>query len=146
MRCSAIALLTAIAAVTSSCDNANAVFQSYPAPTVVSQGDGGRRISNHGVDVWISGTPDRPFKAIGTIFDKRDNTISGAASRSAAIAKLVRQHGGDAAIVADNRSVPIGVRPAGPGGVFGTSSFSDQPARMIDGTWMRLVVIKYVGR
>lgn len=99
--------------------------------------------TSHGITVWTHGTPAHRFRVLGTIRDERtDKLLDGNAVASAAVAKLVRAHGGNAVLVHGVNSKPIAVQRGGVGGVFGTPSYSGQGDVVIREVTTDLVVIQ----
>ena len=92
-------------------------FLNYDGPANPLEGTGGTKEVYNGVEYWRSGTPPRKYRIVGVIFDDRqergdaiDDSI-----RSQRLAKLVKEHGGDAVIVigaatlqTGGAAVPIG--------------------------------------
>ena len=139
----ALSLILALSVVLPAAASAKAVFLPHQGePTLVS-GRGGTSLPSHGITVWSDGTPAKKFQVLGVIRDERtDKAFDGSALTSAAVAKLVRAHGGDAVVVGDVSTAPVAVLRSGSGPVFGTPSFSDQRDVQIHGVTTDLVVIK----
>jgi hypothetical protein len=79
--------------------SAGAYFQPYEGRNSVRTGDGGTRITKHGIDYWTTGTPPKRYQILGVILDKRrGNRISGTPLGSPAIAKVALAAGGNAVI------------------------------------------------
>ncbi|WP_454887480.1 hypothetical protein [Sphingomonas oryzagri] len=90
--------------------------------------------------------PSRPFKVIGVIRDERtDKLFDGRAIESATVARIVRAHDGDAALLRHVAITPAGDMPGGNGGVLGSRSFSDQRPAIINDVSTILAVIRYTG-
>jgi hypothetical protein len=77
------------------CSSTN--FTEYRGPAVV-QGKGGTVRVVDGIDFWENGDPDRKFKILGVIDDRRDVGIFTRSGRDSAVAKVARERGGDAVI------------------------------------------------
>ena len=81
---------------------------------VVLTGQGGTKVTKNEIDYWTSGSPPRRHQVLGVIKDNRDNHwLSGNAVGSKAIAKLVKQAGGDAVIILDRNSRQTGTVSGG---------------------------------
>lgn len=81
---------------------------------IILVGQGGTRTTKHEIDYWTSGSPPRRHQVLGIIKDNRDNHwLSGNAVGSKAIAKLVKQAGGDAVIILDRNSRQTGTVSGG---------------------------------
>jgi hypothetical protein len=79
-------------------------------------GQGGAARNINGVDVWIYGTPPRPYMIVGYIEDSRPHGPIPMAQRLTAVANQARQAGADGVIMtSDNREFY---------GTYNTGSFS----------------------
>src|ERR1017187_9647440 len=65
----------------------------------IAEGKGGSVRTVDGVEFWENGEPDRKFHILGVIDDFRGESIL-VAGKDGAIAKIAREHGGDAVILA----------------------------------------------
>ncbi len=96
-------LLILIAAILVGCATAN--FQPYEGRNNLYEGDGGTKDVVEGIEIWANGTPPRKYSILGVVTSE-----IGAGFRSqdlihAAVAKVARERGGDAAIqINDNTS------------------------------------------
>jgi len=108
-----LAALLLIASVASPAA-AKTVFYKYEGPAQTRTGEGGIKQVNRGVDVWVQGTPPKPFEIIGTIVDDRA-TGDGNALTSKKVAQTVKQAGGDAILLNVQQSQPIGIAAGGTG-------------------------------
>lgn len=102
--------------------SAGVQFATYEGPNAVQAGTGGAKIVAEGVDFWTDGTPPRRYQVLGYLTDTRGNgSFSKHAIGSKGLAKRVRELGGDALIVLDQKtsSESFGgmVLPNGFGGV-----------------------------
>lgn len=91
-----VLLATAIALAVAGCTSTQ--FKEYVGGGEVV-GTGGARQIVDGVDIWEEGTPPVKYKVIGIIDDNRSNGPIHRAQRLPSIAKAVKEHGGDAAII-----------------------------------------------
>ena len=73
-------------------------FTEYRGPAVV-QGNGGTVRAVDGIDFWENRDPDRKFKILGVIDDRRGDGILSRSGRDSAIAKVAHMRGGDAVIL-----------------------------------------------
>jgi hypothetical protein len=65
-------------------------------------GTGGTVRTVDGVDFWATGTPNRNYRILGVIDDSRtDAPIMKLMNQDAAIARVAKEHGGDAVILFD---------------------------------------------
>lgn len=81
-----------------------ATMDYYPSKeqSAVYEGDGGLRKQYSGIDVWTTGAPPRRYVAVGKIYHSLGwwNCEGGICeSKARMIAKLVKKHGADAAII-----------------------------------------------
>ena len=98
------------------------------ADPLIYTGKGGTVTTVRGIDIWTVGDPNRRFKVLGTIEQIHyDNPsvmakLSGTTQESELIT-LARQHGGDAVLLVNKRSVlvlqpaPLDANEQQPGGV-----------------------------
>lgn len=135
-------ILAAVGLLPAGASASIAFFPHRGGPNIV-RGSGGTSIASHGITVWTRGMPARAFQVLGTIRDRRtDKLLDGQAGRSAAVAKLVRAHGGDAVLMGGVTTKPIAVKRGGVGGVFGTPSYSGQGDVVVSAVTTDLVVIR----
>jgi hypothetical protein len=138
----AIALSVLIPTAASS----KAIFSPHQNGLAVLHGDGGKSMRSHGIMVWTKGMPRSSFRIIGVIQDKHTSkSLAGRRVGSpvdAAVADLVRAHGGDAVLVRDAAATLVDVERRSVSGVPTTSSFSDQGDVLVHEVASWLVVIK----
>jgi hypothetical protein len=80
-------------------------YAEYSGPNAIIEGQGGTKISKHGIDFWTSGAPYGRFQILGVYTDERsDRLIAGDAIGSKSIAKKVLKLGGNGVIVLDRNS------------------------------------------
>src|SRR5690349_6047663 len=75
-------------------------------PFMSQIGSGGTKVTADGVDFWTSGRPPRPYQVLGVLMDKDDSKMMAAVGTSA-LARKVKDLGGDALIVVDMARLPI---------------------------------------
>lgn len=75
-------------------------FAPFDGPSNVQHGSGGSKETYHGVEYWRTGTPARQYRVLGFVFDQRREEGDGLddSLKSDRLAKLIKKHGGDAAI------------------------------------------------
>lgn len=67
---------------------------------IVYTGTGGTPVTREGIDFWPVGQSPRRYRTLGTIADRRgDGRFAGNAIGSGAVAKKIRQLGGDGVLV-----------------------------------------------
>ena len=111
---------------------ANIGFQPKEQPAVVVAGEGGIKLSNRGVDIWIVGDPAGKYRQIGVLTDTRWGLLAGDALTSRALARRIKQIGGDAAFVLEG------------GGRNDWGFYSDRARFLSKETITRVMVVKYV--
>lgn len=82
---------------------AQTTYQDWRAKNPYFAGGGGTVQNRDGIDVWTSGTPDRPFEVLGVINAAQTNdfnaiAIVARANQDTKIIKLAKEHGGDALV------------------------------------------------
>lgn len=113
-------------------------FATYEGTPQIAQGTGGTKISKHGIDYWITGTPPRRYQVIGYVQDKRDEDWDGGrAVGSPNIAKKVKIARGDAVIIQSQEE-------AGKHGSFGTGMIGGMFLGGGSKTITTMLVIKYL--
>ena len=71
----------------------------------IRQGEGGTRITKHGIDFWTTGTPPRKYQVLGVMTDGRsEDTFGRTAIGSRKVAKRVMALGGQGVIVMDQKT------------------------------------------
>ena len=110
-------------------------FMAYEGRDAIQDGVGGTKVTTDGIDFWTTGTPPHRFQVIGIIDDKRGGGwMAGKAIGAHSIAKMIRDAGGNAALVLDQSSAVTGfVQGAGLGFLFvplTTVTFETLPAKM----------------
>jgi hypothetical protein len=124
--------------------SARMVFLPHGKPSEELRGAGGKHSSYHGVDVWTQGMPKRAFRVIGVIKDIRtDKFFAGNLVQSSRLAKLVKNHGGDAAIIRAISRDSIGNMPAHFSGPIDSIGFTSSKAVSVNAVTTVLAVIKY---
>lgn len=78
-----------------SCASTN--FTEFRGPNIV-EGKGGTIRTAKGIDFWDNGEPDRKYRILGVIDDSRGEGLASALTKDGTIAKVAKQHGGDAVI------------------------------------------------
>jgi hypothetical protein len=89
------------------CSCADTQYYTYSGSRVC-QGAGGAARSIDGIDFWIEGSPAKRFQVIGVITDDRRGSRIAMALRNGVIAKLAKQNGGDAVMLARDNSEVVG--------------------------------------
>lgn len=108
-------------------------FAAYEGREAVVQGEGGTRVQSNGVDFWTFGTPPRTYRILGVITDKRPAQGFGSnLTRSRALAKRVKDVGGDAAIVLTEETRPTG-----------TFNLGNGSATVVEDRSTKLLVVRY---
>ena len=107
------------------CSCADTQYFNYSGAKIC-QGTGGAARSIDGVDFWIEGSPARKLQVIGVITDDRRGSRIAMALRNGAIAKLAKQNGGDAVMIARDNSEVIGSISSATTSGYGTSYTSGQ--------------------
>lgn len=93
MRVIWVALVAALAA---GC--ASVGFQSYADGGKIYEGSGGIKLEVDGVDIWTSGAPPRRYSIIGVAMQEASGPGGDDAAMRAAVARVAKQRGADAAI------------------------------------------------
>lgn len=105
-----LSFILALAALTSITPayafGARTTFQFYDGNDSIHVGSGGTRVTANGIDYWTHGQPPKRFQIIGIIVDDRgtahkalNSALDGKVIGSPKVAKLCKDHGGDAVIV-----------------------------------------------
>jgi hypothetical protein len=107
------------------CSCADTQYFNYSgAKTCLGTGGAARQID--GIDFWIEGSPARKFQIIGVITDDRRGSRISMALRNGAIAKLAKQNGGDAVMLARDNSEVVGSISSASTSGYGTSFTTGQ--------------------
>lgn len=126
--------------------SSRATFSPHQNGPAVLRGDGGKSVRSHGITVWTTGMPKSSFRVLGVIEDHHtDESLAGRTAVSpvnAAVADLVRSHGGDAVLVRDAATRLANVERRSVSGILTAPSFSDQGNVVVHEVASRLVVIK----
>ena len=140
MRLFATAVMASLIA-TPALAGAKIEFAQYEGAPLIETGEGGTKITKNGVDYWTSGKPPRKYQVIGRISDRRNEEWDGGhAIGSPTVAKKVKQAGGDAVIMLDQKDAGVG--SSGFGSLFGgTGSFFAMGGSKTTTTF---VVVKYL--
>lgn len=95
------AIIVTLALAFSAPVQAKIQFAPYDGPLGVQQGEGGSKEVYNGIEYWRAGSPPRPYRQIGFVFDQRREQGDGLddSIKSARLAKLIKEHGGDGAIL-----------------------------------------------
>jgi catalase (peroxidase I) len=97
--------LLAALLVTTGCASTN--FTEYRGPDL-REGSGGTVRTVDGIEFWENGNPNRKFKILGVIEDRRgDGLFSGSADKS--LANLAKAKGGTAVILMQRTKQPAGI-------------------------------------
>jgi hypothetical protein len=108
-------------------------FGPYEGRDAVVEGTGGTRVQANGVDFWTYGTPPRAYRILGIITDKRPAQGFGSnPTKSRALAKRVKDAGGDAAIFVSEETRATGAFNLGNG-----------LSTMVEDRSTRLLVVRY---
>lgn len=83
-------------------------YYSYQGGQVIT-GTGGAAKNVNGVDLWITGSPPRPFQVIGYITDSRPGGPPSMAMRDGAVASEAKAKGGDGVIMNSDDSQLVGM-------------------------------------
>lgn len=94
-------------------------FATYEGPDAVRTGTGGSKLTKHGIDYWISGSPPRRYRLLGRLTDARYTAYHSDVAGSPSIAKRVKQLGGNAVVVIHRRSNSEGAIIGTGTGIFG---------------------------
>jgi hypothetical protein len=118
-------------------------FALYEGKPIIKTGEGGTKLTKHGIDYWTSGEPPRRYQVIAMVQDKRDEMWDGGhAIGSPSIASKVKSAGGDAVIVqSENEAGHGGGFSSGSGGLgwlFGLGMSGGSK------TVTRMLVVKYL--
>ena len=122
-------------------------FALYEGKPIIKTGEGGTKITKHGIDYWTSGEPPRRYQVIAMVQDKRDEFWDGGhAIGSPSLANKVKIAGGDAVIIQSENeaghgggySSASGSASGGLGWLFGLGMSGGSK------TVTRMVVVKYL--
>lgn len=87
-------------------------FVAYEGKNAVREGDGGAKKTVEGVDFWSDGAPPRKFVLVGYVTDRRHKSgligMARMASLERDVAAIVKENGGDAAILVNSESETVG--------------------------------------
>lgn len=92
-------LLAALSCLSLALAGCIATVQQWDDGGKVITGTGGAKTYIDGVEVWTEGTPPRKYSILFILNDERPAVLFYTASLKNDIARAVRQHGGDAAIL-----------------------------------------------
>ena len=90
-------IMTTLAAVSMFAAGCSTTFTEYRGQSIV-EGKGGTVRKVDGIDFWENGDPDRKYQILGVIDDSRGDSIF-VPGKDGAIAKVAREHGGDAVVL-----------------------------------------------
>jgi hypothetical protein len=77
---------------------ASTTYKEYVGGRIVTA-EGGTRETVEGIEVWENGAPNRPFRVIGIVDDKRSGGLIPRSMRLSDIAKKAKEGGGDAVVI-----------------------------------------------
>lgn len=137
----AIGILLLIAAPV----NASTKFQAYEVKDQIIEGEGGTRETVLGVDFWTTGTPPHKYKVIGIIIDDRNKgMLTHDAVGSEKVAKVIKEAGGDAAIVQSQSERTTGVVSSGSASYGYHYGFGTAFASAVRREKSEMIVVKYL--
>ena len=132
-------------------------FYAYDGPVKPLLGSGGAKTVKHEIEYWVDGAPARPFRIVGVMVDSRsDRWFSGNAVGSKAIAKKVKEAGGNGVIILNQQEKITSVvsnyygSSSGTATLFGNSAsysgsnFGFGSAEAVSNVKTRLYVIAYM--
>jgi hypothetical protein len=90
-------------------------YQPYEGRNNLYQGDGGTKLVVDGVEFWANGTPPRQFSIVGYVVSEVGSGFGDEAIIRTAVAKTVKENGGNAAIQVNNNSSFSGIVRTAPG-------------------------------
>ncbi len=65
----------------------------------VQRGKGGAFLIVDGMELWQEGRPNRPYRVVGVITDSRPVGVWTMGPRATTVARMAREHGGDAVVM-----------------------------------------------
>jgi hypothetical protein len=109
-----------IVLVFSACVSTN--YSAYSGSRVL-KGQGGANRNVDGIDFWVFGTPNRPYRVIGYIEDNRPGGAISMAGRNKGVAAQARAAGADCIIINSDNKEFMGIVSNGfvNGWAYGTS-------------------------
>ena len=147
MKMTTMKSLIAVAALGLALSACSTEYMSYSGSQVmVGQGGASRNVG--GIDVWVYGTPNRPYQIVGYIEDSRPGGPPAMAGRLGAVAAQARAAGADGIIINSDTSQFVGTVSSGSfngwnnGYNFGGSGFGTTTA--ITRRNSTFLAIKYV--
>jgi hypothetical protein len=134
-------IILAFLLVLSACSTS---YYSYTGSEVY-QGHGGAARRVNGIDIWLTGEPNRPYRIIGYITDSRPGGPIAMAVRDGSLAAMAQKQGGDGILLGGEQSHFMGNYN------MGTASFFTPNTAFGSGTSIAMVrregqfyVIKYM--
>jgi len=120
-------------------------FMAYEGRDAIQDGVGGTKVTTDGIDFWTTGTPPHRFQVIGIIDDKRGGGwMAGKAIGAHSIAKMIRDAGGNAALVLDQSSAVTGFVHGGQATAYGNTAYGSGWTAAVEKISTRFVVVKYL--
>ena len=101
-------------------------FKPYEDGGRTYLGTGGVKDSFAGVEIWTDGSPARPYKVVGMLYDTRRKAVLTMAGYKGDIAKAIRAHGGDAGIILSQGVEQLGTYTMGTAQVTRTGGAYNQ--------------------
>jgi len=140
-RLTILAFLVALSAPAS----AGKRFMAYEGRDAVREGVGGTKVTTDGIDFWTTGTPPHRFQVLGIIDDKRGSgLVAGKAVGAHSIAKMIRDAGGNAALVLDQSRAVTGFLYESDATLYGNTASGSGSAQAVEKVSTRFVVVKYL--
>jgi len=90
-------------------------YQPYEGRNNLYQGDGGTKLVVDDVEFWANGTPPRQFSIVGYVVSEVGSGYGDEAIIRSAVAKTVKENGGNAAIQVNNNASFAGIVRTAPG-------------------------------
>lgn len=107
-------------------------FQAYEGKNNLYEGQGGTKVVVDGIDFWANGSPPRKYSIVGVAVGEVGSGVGDESLIRSSVAKVVRKHGGDAAVQVTNNSSFNGIVSAGSGVYMATGVKK-----------MRFAIVKY---
>lgn len=130
------------------CAHVKQNFSAYEGKNSIQEGEGGTKEVFDGVEIWTSGAPPKKFKVLGVLTDQRRDQRFAAAGFGQSVAKKIREHGGDAAIVLDSESKFLGTYSSGSATAYShgnsASAYGSGYGVAISDKITSLMVVKYI--
>jgi len=140
-RLTILALLAAVSGPAS----AGKKFMAYEGRDAIHDGVGGTKVTTDGIDFWTTGTPPHRFQVLGIIDDKRGSgLVAGKAVGAHSIAKMIRDAGGNAALVSDQSRAVTGFLYESDATLYGNTASGSGSAQAVEKVSTRFVVVKYL--